>query len=317
MAVTGNGQRSFGEGMDLARAAGVGYATIPLEWDGIETSPGVYAPAVDWLEIARGYYPSIGWKVAIEVNPVDTLADRRPMWLRDLAWDDPAVIESLSGIVLQVLEQAEGLDIVSLTIGNEIDIKFYDDAEQWAAYATLFASVREAVHSVRPDVKVGVKTTFGGLSGATADHVSAIHAHADAVFLTYYPLDDLFRARDPGSVSADLTTMAQRFAGHEIQLAEVGYPSGDACAHGEEGQESFVRAFFDAWDLHAAQISAVHWNWMTDVSEDELNQTTGYYGIGDECFRAYLATLGLERQDVTAKPAWAAFNQKAAQRFRR
>jgi hypothetical protein len=60
IAVSERAQRSYDEGVAIVSKVGARFASIPLQWDEIETSPGVYAPETDWLAIALVVYPSLG-----------------------------------------------------------------------------------------------------------------------------------------------------------------------------------------------------------------------------------------------------------------
>lgn len=316
LAVTELPQRSYDQAAQDVAKIGVRYATIPLQWDEIETSPGVYAPDPDWLAIATAYYPTLQWKVALEINPIDTVADRRPAWLRDVAWDDPKVIAAFEALLADALAKSKGIELVSLAIGNEVDALLGDDAKAWTAYETFLAKSIATARNLRPGVLLGVKTTFVGLTGNLATHIKLLNGLTDVVMLTYYPIDEKFRARDPETAAAkDLTAMVEAFPGRRIHLAEVGYPSSATCAAGEKGQTRFVGQFFSAWDKHAASINAVYWDWMTDISVEEVTAASRYYGVDQKCFTEFIGTLGLETHDLKPKQAWQVFADEAARRF--
>ncbi len=310
-------QRSYDEAVHIASGTGVRFATLPLVWDEIETKPGVYAPATDWLAIAAAYYPSIGWKVALELNPIDTLADRRPAWLRDKAWDDPQVVVSYQNMLRQVLERASAIDLTSLAIGNEADVLLGEDDRQWQSYGNLVKAAREVSQAARPSLKIGVKTTFASTDSAALARLQRVIGNTDIVMITYYPLDETFRTRPPDAPAKDFDRLSAAFPGREIHLAEIGYPSGTMCSGGEAAQAAFVSSAFAAWDNHAEQITAIYWDWMTDVSVSEVEAAAQYYQSADPCFAEFIGTLGLETHDLKPKAGWIRFSEEAAKRFQK
>jgi hypothetical protein len=316
IAVADHPNRPYDQGVAIATGVGARYATIPLQWDEVETSPGEYAPEMDWLAIAAAYYPSVKWKVALELNPIDTVADRRPAWLRGKAWDDPDVVSAYVAMTDAVLERAKEIELVSFAAGNEVDALLGADMKKWQAYATLMAAARRQVHAKRPDLPFSAKVTFGGLTGDAKEGILRANEETDAVMINWYPIDARFRGRTPKeAVETDLSVMEAAFPGRIIHLTEVGYPSSDRCAGGEAGQADFVHAFFAAWDKRAALISHVYWDWMTDVADAEVERAKSYYGIAEPCFGEYIAKLGLETNELRPKAGWTAFAEEAAKRF--
>jgi hypothetical protein len=135
LAVADHPKRPYDQGAAIADAMGAKYAVIPLAWDFVETSPGIYAPQTDWLEIAALVYPAMGWKVAVELNPIDTVADRRPKWLAGKSWDDPELVAAFQKMVGEVVSRSDKLDLVSLTLGNEVDALIGQDEVTARSYA--------------------------------------------------------------------------------------------------------------------------------------------------------------------------------------
>lgn len=307
--------RSYDEAARLAAASGVRFATLPLQWDEVETTPGKYSPETDWLAIATAYYPTIGWKVALEFNPIDTLADRRPAWLKDKPWDDPDVIRSFQNMLQEVLQRSAGIELVSLAVGNEVDANLGADGESWARYKVLVEAARDVVKSMRPTLKLGVKTTFPNATGNSMGLIQDLNENTDMVMITYYPITADFHTRPPAAPEGDFALMTAAFPKREIHLAEIGYPSGGQCSLGEEAQGEFVKNAFAAWDQHASQIKTMYWDWMTDVSPEEVSQAAIYYKLTASCFSEFIATLGLETREPKPKKAWHVFADEAKKRF--
>jgi hypothetical protein len=299
--------RPYDQAVVAAKRAGVTFTSIPLQWDEIETAPGVYAPEVDWLSIASEAFPQLGLDLALEINPIDTNRDRRPSWLQGKAWDDPEVVASFERLVRHLMKKSSGLEIVTLSLGNEVDGLLGSDQAQWLAYGRLLEAGRAAARDVRGGIKTGVKITYAGVMGDARTHARALGNNLDVTLITYYPLNANFTARPVAQSLADFEMMSAIFAGREIHLAEIGYPSGEECSDGEAAQAAFVDTVFQFWANHVDQFKSINWTWMTDVSDAEVSAATAQYGVSSPCFQEYFATLGLERRDLTPKAAWQAF----------
>jgi hypothetical protein len=109
--------------------------------------------------------------------------------------------------------------------------------------------------------------------------------------------------RPTTDVPADVTRMITIAAAEPLWLLEAGYPSG-GCGVQPGGQLAFVRALRAATQTDA--VALVSFTYLTDLPDDVPDGYTAYYGIGTDCFRRYLGTLGLRAVDGTAKPALAA-----------
>ncbi len=318
MAVAETPAVSFEDSLKEVRRFGTGYVTLPLYWDELETAPARYDPDPDWLAVADFYYPLVDLPYALEINPIDTVADRRPLWLRNKSWDDPEVIGAFSALLENVFSRTGNSDLLSVNIGNEVDVFLNSDQESWMAYREFLRAATEKIHALRPGVPVTVKTTYDALLSPWAEQARAIHSGTDIVSLTYYGLDSAVSgiSRFPGqSVAGALETMTTAFPGRTIHLAEIGFPSGSRCFGGEKGQVQFVKDFFAAWDMYADQVTHANWVWMYDVPERAVSNFSSYYGVSDPCFSEYLATLGLKRLDGSSKPAFNEIARQAGARF--
>jgi hypothetical protein len=281
--------------------------SLSLMWDDLETRPGEFSPKDDWPAIANIYFPTTGLDFTLSSSVIDTTADRRPADLKDLPWDDPLVIRRFIAHAEAVLTRMPRVDFIAITVGNEVDVLLTDPAEI-AAYTRFLAAVRPAIAALRPGVPYGTKLTFGGLTDPARDY-SALIATSDGVFVTYYPLGAGFRIRPLADVPGDIAALVKRADGRGLWLLEAGYPS-RGCDVPDGGQAMFVAALFAAVRAQS-DIRLVSYTYLTDLSEPELDAFTQYYGIGDDCFRSYLASLGLRGNDSGLKPAAEVFRDLA------
>jgi hypothetical protein len=90
----------------------------------------------------------------------------------------------------------------------------------------LIGAGRDLVRAQRPDVRVGVKATFGDLSEPRLRTLSASH---DARYVTYYVAGN-FEGTSQGSLASDLTSMLGYAAGKPLVLKECGHATGPRSA---------------------------------------------------------------------------------------
>lgn len=150
ISLTQPADNDFDAAFTLAQGAGMQATSPALAWDELETAPGVYQPAVDWLGIANLYYPAQGVALSLEVKPIDTNTLRLPADLGGLA---------------------------------------FDDALAWQQYSSFFLQVAKHARSLRQGFVVGTKVTYAGLMGPDAALADTLVAGGDCVFVTYYPLN--------------------------------------------------------------------------------------------------------------------------------
>jgi hypothetical protein len=290
--------------MQIAINAGAEAVSMSLGWDDIETAPGEFNPETNWLEIANAYYPMQEIAVSLVINPIDTNVDRRPQDLRDKDYDDPQVIARYNALLDYIHIQIPDLQLVSLSIGNEIDATLGDDAEAWQQYTNFFAATSVHARTLWPDVPVGSKVMYSGAMGESTSYVQALTVHADIVMITYYPLDAKFQVQDPAEAETDLQKLVTTFEGKDIVLAEVGYPSSEVNGSSMIKQAKFVHHMFVAWDKYADRIKLISFTFQTDMSPERVSDLEAYYGFSNKAFAEYLHTLGLRTYDGKDKLAW-------------
>ena len=203
------GSIGFGKAFAAAREAGLQFVELPSQWDDIEPKPGAFTN--QWLDIANAYYPAVGIRLAISLNPIDTNKLRMPADLSGKPFDDPAVIERYNKAADYVLSRVPKADLVAFAIGNEINGYLGGDREKWQQYARFFEAASEHVRRCRPGVAVGAKIMLPSLVGGARALAEPVNAHADAVLTTYYPLGDAFRVKPPTAVAKDLGGVVQQY----------------------------------------------------------------------------------------------------------
>lgn len=306
------GSIGFDKAFPVAQKSGIQFVELPQQWDEIEPKPGKYTS--QWLDIANAYYPQVGVRLVISLNPIDTTSWRVPEDLRGKPIDHPKVIARYKKAVDYVLSRLPDTKLVAFSIGNEIDGVLGANAARWSQYERFFKATADYVRRKIPDVPVGAKAMLPSAIGDLRQEVQAVNQHADALFLTYYPLNSDFSVKPPRVVHDDISTVVKISAGKPIYLLEAGYPSSPHLGSSQQRQAEFIQEIFKVWDQHHAQVRAVNFIWLHDISTAEVNTYQKYYGVNARSFGEYLGTLGLRTHNGKDKRAFQILRREATAR---
>lgn len=291
----------YEDAIGAIRSAGAGATSLSLFWDEFGAAGDGYAPQTDWPAIANLYYPGEGIGLTLTFSVIDTVADRRRADLRGRDWDDPAVIDAFGAHVRDVLSRMPDVDLLAVAVGNEVDV-LLQTPDEIAAFATLLAAARDSVHALRPGVAVGTKLTFAGLRDRPGAWRPVL-AESTALMVTYYPLGPGFTLRDTAAIAADLDALETFAPDLPLFLMEAGYPS-DGCGGSVAAQADFVRDLLHRATAKADRYALVSLTWLTDIADGQVDDYASYYGVGTDCFRRFLGSLGLRNSTGTNKPAF-------------
>ena len=89
-----------------------------------------------------------------------------------------------------------------IALGNEVDTYFSTHTSEWAAYKSLVEDARTYLKSIKPNVMVGVTTTFDGATSKFVPQIKDLNTNMDVVMLTYYPISSGFIPRHDTSTSS-------------------------------------------------------------------------------------------------------------------
>ena len=309
--VTDPADGDYDAAISTAMEAGAEAVSLSLFWDDIEIAPGEYNPNPNFLEIANIYYPTRNIALDLVITPIDTNQNRVPDDLKDLPFDNPEVIARFNKMLDYAFTQIPNLDLISLSIGNEIDASLGTNAQKWAEFTAFYVATSAHARTLHPNLVVGTKGMFDGVAGDSANYFQEINAHSDAVFVTYYPLNGDFTVREPNTVHEDFEKLVNLYPEKEIYLLELGYPSSEVCDSSERKQAQFITETFQAWDTHAAQIKVINFAWLYDVSPETVDGYEDYYGFSNRGFAAYLGSLGFLNYDGSEKSAYGRLKSEA------
>ena len=287
---------------DLAQAIGVNAAQVLVPWNVFETSAGVYQPI---------FFTNAGWgldalsarglKILLTFPVIGISEKTIPSDIASLALNDPTVMSRYRSAIDQILPYLNA-DVIYFSVGNEVD-PYLIATNEWAEYKELIDDAINHIHSVRPDIKVGVTTTFNN-SVAKATEIATLNTNTDIHIMTYYLTDDAFMVRGPpDTVLADMDTMVAQAAGKPLVLQEIGYPSSTVNGGTEAKQAEFVEHVFNRWQsIGVDKISFLSFfkrkNWNTASCGTLTGQTS------PNPFWEFMCSLGFTNNDLSAKPAW-------------
>lgn len=283
-----------GDALLTALSSGVQTTSKSIPWETIEVAPWTYDPAVELDLLANGaLLGELGMGLVLSVSPIDTNRLRLPADLAGLPLDHPLVIARFDDLLAHVLDLLPTVPLVTLVIGNEVDVWLGEDPQRWNEYAHFFEATSTFARLYRPGLPVVTKMTFGGLVGPQAPLAALLIAHSDAVAASYYPLNPDFTVRSPLDVPADLHLLADTWPDFPILLLECGYPSGSLTGSSEFLQAVFVHEVFVTWDSLRSRMPLVEFTLLTDLSPDWVALLMEFFGIYDPIFADYLGSLGL------------------------
>lgn len=307
------GNVGFEKTVALAKDAGVQVTELGIAWDDTEKEPRVYDTG--WLPIINQYYSKSDIKLGIVFNLIDTNNTRLPRDLRDKAFNDPELIERYKSFVDFVAEQLPGVNIVYISIGNEVDGYLGNSDAKWQAYTDFFNTVAPYVKTKFPHAVIGSKVTYSGGIMDQSDKVKILNKNTDGVLVTYYPFKKGgFTAADPSGVQEDFKRIVSMYPNKKIYFAEIGYPSGSLNGSSEGKQADFIKEAFVAWDTYTNNIPLLNFQWIHDASPETVSQWESYYGLKDKSFASFLGSIGLRTYDGKDKQSFIVLNQETQKR---
>ena len=133
----------YDQSIALVKEVGAESVSLSVFWDEIETSPGVFAPDPNWLEVANLYYPGQDFQVSLVISVLDTTEIRLPADLVEKSFADPEVVSRFKALLDYIKSQIPDLKLTSLAIGNEIDGVLGNDSGAWEQYGAFFTPATE------------------------------------------------------------------------------------------------------------------------------------------------------------------------------
>ena len=296
----------------LARGAGVTRAPVSYAWGALEPEPGEYDDGN--LGMTALFFPAMDMAIDLAITPIAGNRLVMPNDLADSDFDDAEVIRRYLLLIDHVMTILAEADVRTLLVGVDVDAFLGDDVDAWEDYAAFVSAVADHVHTIRPEIEVGVQsTTYSRL--ADPARWSEIDATTDIIATSYYPLDGS-RARDPAEIAGDFDALTELYPDRVIRIVEAGFPSSKANGSSGELQAQFVHALFAAWDDHKTQILSITLSIEHDYGPAHVDAISAFYGNKRDWYASFIGSIGLRtwHGDGAPKPAWEALMQETAAR---
>jgi hypothetical protein len=261
------------------------------------------------LNALAGYgYTSI----LINIPIVAISARTMPSDIAGLAFNDPTVIVRYHALIDHVVPYLNS-SVKYVALGNEVDTYFSTHTTEWAQYKELIEDARTYIHTLKPNIKVGITTTFDGATSTQTTNVASLNANMDVIILTYYPTDPPnFTVRAPATVSTDMAAMINISGGKPLVLQEWGYPSSTVLSSTEQMQADFVTNTFTAWKQYgSSRIPFISFFKRRDWDAAQCTALTNGQVAGQNFFE-FMCSLGLLTNVGTQKLAYSAFTTEIA-----
>lgn len=301
------GNIGFEKAFNKAKETNFNVIELAQQWDELETEKEVYTNF--YLDIANDYYPNHNIKISLNLNPIDTTNLRIPKDLKDKKLNDKETIERFKKVIDYLMLKTDKLEIVSLAIGNEIDVYLGNNKDKWEEYILFYKEITEYIHNKYPEVKVGTKITFESLNKNLKEESKNINQYSDIILTTYYPIKNN-KVENTIIVHEAFEEIVELYPNKKIYFAEIGYPSSEYLDSSQLKQADFIRESFKAWDIHKEQILLLNFIWLHDISSEELKHYEKYYGLGSKGFLEYLGTLGFRTYNGKDKLAFVALKEE-------
>lgn len=307
-----DGDLTLTPALQLALVGGAdGPGDINLDWGALEPSPGRFVDPDGILAWARANLR--GRPVNLTLAPIQTTYVSVPPDLQGRQWDDPNLIARFLDAMDYVAGALQGVPILTVAIGNEVDIVLLNDQRAWDAYSQFFEAAAAQGRTLWPQADIGVKLTHEALTRNTAGRTGALVARSDAVLATYYP-EIVPANRLPAAATAGLRELVSVAGTKPVHIVEIGYPSSRTLGSSPADQSAFVGAAFMAWDEFSERIPSLCFVWLHDLTPETVQALTIAYGVDDPNFRAWLSSLGMVTPDGIEKPAFERFRIETAAR---
>ena len=300
-------------------ATGARGAQTAAPWSSLETTPNplpLTGPTYDLTMVSNPYFglnalAGYGFTSILVNIPIVAISSRTmPADIAGLPFNNATVKSRYHSLIDQVVPYFNS-SVKYISLGNEVDTYLSANPTEWAAYKTLIEDARTYIHSLKPNIKVGVTTTFDGFIGnasaQTAANVASLNANMDVIILTYYPTNSsTFVPRAPATVSSDMAKMINIAGGKPLVMQEWGYPSSTVLSSSEQMQADFITNTFSLWKQYGSgRIPFISFfkrrEWNSAYCATLSGQSSG------QPFYEFLCSLGLLDNAGTPKLAYTAF----------
>lgn len=287
--------------------AGVRAAVIVRPW--------ATAPLAEDAALAKetAFYGAHGRRVLVSLAVVDRLVDHRPAALDGVAWDAPASL-ALMQTTLDALFASSGDEVQFLTFGRDVDVYLAAHADERPAFTTF---AKKALAYARSHAgaagDLGVGVAFSPAAPKTEAAFAELRDDSDVLAFSYFPGLGSYEPQPAAGVASMVAQLAELGASKPILLQAVGVASAETAGGSEISQQELFATLFGAVGAQRKSFALVNVVELHDAHPTACSAWAQAQGeLPDGPLAAYACSLGLLRQDGTAKPAWNAVLSGAA-----
>lgn len=114
-----------------------------FKWNDLESEPGIFDSTfiADNLGAVNWVYPYYDLRVEMTIAITNTVEKETPSDLIDTPYDDPLLIERFKIMLDTLFAHIPDVDLMVLNIGNETDILFGTNEDEYAAFGVFLDSI--------------------------------------------------------------------------------------------------------------------------------------------------------------------------------
>lgn len=299
--------------------------TFYAEWNILEPESGVYDFAdlettLRWLSSQK--IKSMLNLALINIDlltlPPDLLASDGTTLADGLTFDHPAVQARLFALLDELVPLFVEHGGFLLSLGNESDSWFNESPaaspDDLDAFAALIAAARDYIHTIAPELAVGVTLT----SGETLNQgpvFEALTPVTDIIPFNFYPLSDFLTVLPLEDIPSALEAHLQVYGDKPIVIQELGCPSDTSMDSSLDYQAQCFEVVFQTLQKYP-HIRFVSVFTLHDWDETTCDLIVDFFSSPEDDelppiflarWRGFHCTLGLLNSDLSPKPAWELF----------
>lgn len=213
-----------------AADAGLNGFTVYLDWPALEPAPGRYAfesirSELDALQ-ALGIQPFVNITVGDigEYVVPEPYSDGDGGLAPGVRLDEPELLQRFGDLLDALVPELVARGAFALAVGNEIDDRPDDDAEERAAYRVFAEAARQRVRAIEPDLVVGITLTANAHRGNTATR-TALEDVPDFLAVNYAPIAPDFFVRPENEIAEDFAAVVDTMPPGAILIQELTCPN--------------------------------------------------------------------------------------------
>lgn len=285
-------------------AMGARGAQTVSPWSTLNSTGSTY----DLTQITNGFFglnalQGYGFNSILLTVPIIAITQRRlPADIAASNLNDPAVKAAFRALIDQIVPYLNA-SVKYISLGNEVDSYFSTHPTEWVQYKELIEDARTYIKSLKPNILVGVTTTFDGASSTHPTEVASLNENMDVIIMTYYPISAGFVARSPSVVAADMQAMVTLANSKPIVMQEWGYPSSTVNSGSEQLQADFIANSIVEWKKHGTdKIPFISFFKRRDWDAAHCAAITSQ--IAGQTFYEFMCSLGVYQNNGTAKASY-------------